>query len=157
MTTIIATLEEIAGDGLSCDRSDRILGYREEKIRVRDGAIYAVSGAACVRDALIIWHKKGADPKEIPKLEDGYGWTMLVIDAKGAFLLTSSAPYKDPVDLPFALGSGGDYALGAIAAGADARRAIEIAAIYDRSTGGEIQVVNITQALTGELFPIAAE
>lgn len=42
-----------------------------------------------------------------------------------------------------ALGSGAEYALGAMAAGASAREAVEIAAAMDIHTGGVIEVVDV--------------
>ena len=43
----------------------------------------------------------------------------------------------------YAIGSGNELALGAMAAGADARRAVEIAIMLDTSSGGEIHTMNV--------------
>jgi hypothetical protein len=46
-------------------------------------------------------------------------------------------------DLPFALGSGSDYAMGAMYAGADAKTALEAAARYDLYTNNVIQEASL--------------
>lgn len=46
------------------------------------------------------------------------------------------------VTAPIAIGSGCEYALGAMAAGVTAVGAVEIAARFDVNTGGEIQVIH---------------
>lgn len=49
-----------------------------------------------------------------------------------------------PIDMPFyTTGSGWEIALGAMAAGASAEHAVEIASRYDINTGGEITVLRL--------------
>ena len=51
---------------------------------------------------------------------------------------------EHPITLPFfAIGSGADYAIGAMAAGVFPDRAVQIAAQYDPKTGGGVDVVKL--------------
>ena len=51
--------------------------------------------------------------------------------------------YPDCHEAPYyALGSGKEFALGAMASGSNAREAVEIASMFDKSTGGEVVVVD---------------
>lgn len=158
MTTIILTQDFIASDGLSTNAHDRVMSRSEAKMWIRNGTIYALSGTSVMIEPLINWlSRHDGDPEKVPKCDATSTWSLLVIDAAGAAIYHNTAPYRDRVEVPFAIGSGGDYALGAIAAGADARRAIEIAALYNTSTGGEIQVINIAEALGLNQIQVAAE
>lgn len=56
---------------------------------------------------------------------------------------TGSYSFELRPDIPFAIGSGSEYALGAIAMGADAKKAIEVASKYDVYTNDHIQVANL--------------
>lgn len=47
---------------------------------------------------------------------------------------------------PVAVGSGGDFAMGAMAAGATAEQAVEIAARFDVNTGGLVQAINLAKS-----------
>lgn len=49
-------------------------------------------------------------------------------------------------DIPFAIGSGGDYAWGAMLNGATATEAVHIASQLDTGTNNRIQYVNLTEA-----------
>lgn len=158
MTTIIVTQDFIAGDGLARNGHDRTLSRSVSKVRTQAGRVYALSGSAAIFDPLIDWHSTGADVEKVPKCSDQISWSLVALNPDGTLdLYTKDAPYADRNELPFALGSGGDYALGAIAAGADVRRAIEIAALYDTNTGGDIQVVNIAEALEKSKVATALE
>lgn len=61
-----------------------------------------------------------------------------LIVIKDSFLIAD-----EPLDSPCAIGSGGDYAEGAMHAGATAREAVEIAKNLDLYTGGEVHSILI--------------
>ena len=48
---------------------------------------------------------------------------------------------------PMAIGSGGDYAIGAMLAGQDPVGAVEIAMIRDRNTGGDVETYSLEPTL----------
>lgn len=67
----------------------------------------------------------------------------LVLDRDGLFTTSQDSDgriFRNPVIAAVALGSGGDYALGAISCGKSARDAVKIASTRDACTGGRIRV-----------------
>lgn len=67
----------------------------------------------------------------------------LVLDRDGLFTAGSDSDgriFRNPVTSPVAMGSGGDYALGAISCGKTAREAVKIATTRDSCSGGRIRV-----------------
>ena len=146
MTTIATDGKTIAADGRRTERSF-IVDDTTEKIFVRHGRIYAVSGGSAARDALIAWHHAGADPTKVPPVRDEHGWSMLVIDGDGLHSLCNSAPYQEKNPAPEAIGSGADLALAAMLLGKTPAEAVAFAATRDVYTGGAIQVIDIATAL----------
>lgn len=147
MTTIAIDSHgvHIAADGLINASGSRIT-HNARKIRVDSGAIYALAGTTCLFEPLIKWHKAGADPANVPAGLDSE-WALLVVTKDGAVLFSRDVPYPEQQYYPWTQGTGYRYAMGALKAGASAQRAVEIACEIDIHSGGEIQVVNIAQAL----------
>lgn len=89
------------------------------------------------------------DENKRPQIEDT---SILIVDKTGqASWLT--VPWLRPVPIlePFvAGGSGGDFAIGAMAAGLGAKRAVEIATRYDKGTGGGVDAVRVVPPKKGE-------
>jgi ATP-dependent protease HslVU (ClpYQ) peptidase subunit len=117
-----------------------------KKIIVENGRIFASSGVS-ILPALVRWHVDGADPHKLPAVSGTDGWFMLMIDRSGYYYITSAVPYPIQVDPPFAIGSAADFAIGAMDYGASPKEAVAIAIKRSISCGGEIQVVNIAEAL----------
>lgn len=121
-----------------------IRGLTFDKLQQRNGRVYAYTGYAPLFEPLIKWHQDGADPGKLPEgvdhKADG-GWTLIVVDHSGLSKYTSSIPYIERFDPPIAFGAGADLAMGAMLAGADAKRAVELVAGLCNHTGGRIQVV----------------
>ena len=149
MTTIAYSLphNQIAADGLEC-WGDMVARTDVKKIIVANRVIYALSGANGILDQLIEWEKAGAKGPSPPCASDVH-WTFLVIKAGARVSYSSKFPYSSPMPEIFAIGSGGDHAIGALAAGKTPRQAVEL--VRDKRldvwTGGEIQVVDIAKAL----------
>lgn len=91
-------------------------------------------------EALIDWYVSGAIKEKYPAFQSTNDWTRLIV-IKNDFekLLTvmsyEQTPYPIYYSIPVAWGSGRDYALGAMAMGADARKAVEIACTFSASCG----------------------
>src|SRR5262245_3817758 len=127
MTTIATDGVTIAAESRATRRHE-IASWSEEKVIHRHGRIYASSGSANIGEALVTWHQAGANPKDLPVCsKDAGGWTLLVIDADGMWVYNDEVPYRMQVAAPFTMGSGGDWAMGAMHAGASPRKAVEIA------------------------------
>lgn len=146
MTTIATDGVTIAADGLACTGSERC-GMQTRKLRVEHGRIYAIAGDIAMFDALVEWHNRGADPSHEFKGRKDPNWSLMVIDGSGLTRFTDNCMYPDPFEYPQAFGSGADYAVAALRMGNTPKRAVEIAAELDVYTGGEIQVINIAEAL----------
>jgi len=145
VTTIAACGHFIAADGLLTNNGSRHV-LDAKKIKVQGGVIYALGGTTCFFEPLIKWHQDGADPLNLPKGHD-LDWTLLTITRDGLFFYTNRSAYPERHDFPWTMGTGNEYAMGAMKAGASAEEAVRIACEIDIHSGGEIQVVNIKEAL----------
>lgn len=142
MTVIATDGHSVAADSLMCYGTERAAQPAEKIIR-RDGRIFAVSGIG-IPHVLIEWFQSGADPEKAPKLGNDGFWGLLVVEADGRMsYLTSTMPYSQPAAPPFVLGSGGEYALGAMHAGATPAEAVAISCKLDVHCGGDIVVMYI--------------
>lgn len=78
-------------------------------------------------------------------------------------LLTKDGGATDITHRPWGVGSGCDFAIGAMTAGVDARRAVEIACEYDVYSGDGLQEVDITSMMgraavnSAEFLPLYAD
>jgi ATP-dependent protease HslVU (ClpYQ) peptidase subunit len=143
MTTIAWDGRYLAADGQRTF-GDRIAGTDFRKIVVKGVFIYAFTGMTPMMDVMIAWHQEGADPEKLPLGwdKDEGGWTLVVVDGNGLGKYSDGCPYLERLPAPWAFGAGQEYAIGAMRAGADARRAIEIVSEICYHTGGTIQVVD---------------
>jgi|HigsolmetaAR201D_1030396.scaffolds.fasta_scaffold40716_2 ATP-dependent protease HslVU (ClpYQ), peptidase subunit len=145
MTVIAVDDKTVAADGLMCYGNERA-ARPANKLLKREGRIFGVAGTG-IEEVLITWYLDGADPEKAPKVTGDHWWNLLVIETDGRMLFfTSDAPYGQPAKAPFAIGSGADYALGAMKAGASAKRAVEIACELNVYCGGEIVAFDLPQA-----------
>jgi ATP-dependent protease HslVU (ClpYQ) peptidase subunit len=147
MTTIAVKDGVVAADSLMTFGHERSL-LPVWKILATDAFVYAASGIA-ILDALARWHEDGHDPRQLPVVAAGEKWSLLVMDEGAIWLYGSEAPYPQPVQAPFSLGTGGELALGAMLAGASAVEAVEIACRVSTSSGLPVYSVNIAEALSG--------
>lgn len=144
MTTIATDGRTIAADGLRVIGSERIC-LDEKKIRVRHGRIFAFTGDYAAFEPAIEWyvqkcHHAGEEPKG--------DWSLIVIETDGTLSKYSSKlPYPEPMPYPATFGADCDYAMAAMHCGKTPREAIELAIKLGVWTGGEIQVVDIAEAL----------
>lgn len=148
MTTICTDGRTVAADGKSC-LGDRPVSLRTQKIVVSNGTLYALSGPECMIRPIIEWWERGHDHATVPVAKDeGCAWTLMVIDPGGTVIMTSRCQFPSPIPSGvFAIGSGADYAMGAMLAGKSPREAIAIASRCDVWTGGDIQEVVIAEAV----------
>jgi ATP-dependent protease HslVU (ClpYQ) peptidase subunit len=138
MTTIACDGQKVAADGLGC------CGHEQSqtdvcKLKFSGNVIYGITGVRAMFDALIMWHKTGADSKNFPPLTGtDEHVSLLVFLSDHCLRFTNECPYPDEFPYPQAFGSGPEYATAAMALGATAREAVEVAARFDVYTGGEI-------------------
>lgn len=140
MTTIAWDGKALAFDSQTTCGNHRDLNVT--KAVKRRGAIAAVAGTSAMGLKFLDWFRTGmvGDPPEAGEGDESF-WGLIVTPDR--LLIWNSAGWLTGKSEPYTLGSGGTYALGAMAAGADARTAVEIAARYDTGTGGEITVLTL--------------
>lgn len=135
MTTIASDGKTVAADGLSTFIDERVNhDYRKITLFEHD-KLFGFTGKEAIFKPAIVWYLGGADPDKIPKAKD---WGLYVFTLQGVDRFTDESPYADRFPYPCAFGSGRDYAMGAMLAGASPKKAVEIAALLDVYTGGVI-------------------
>lgn len=114
-------------------------GAKRKLYRLPDGSILGVvSGIVGFSERFAAWLESGAVPDKFGDGEQAFK-ALLVRPSCKVFLYVDSLYPSGPIDSEFyAVGSGDDYALGAMACGCSAVQAVEIAARFDPHTGGEV-------------------
>jgi len=103
-------------------------------VRLKDGRLFAASGAGEDCEAVRTWLEGGEKPT--PK-----DFVAILIE-NGECIRMEDKLVKMRVESPFhAVGSGRDYAIAAMHYGKTAREAIELAALYDIYTGTPVTVL----------------
>lgn len=140
MTTIAYRDGEMAADGRMIQgyaivSSDCVKIYRRD----RDGALAGSAGGTVYAEKFRRWFLEAGEdtpPPEAGETDRGIiafkNGVIRLYEADGSFVLT---------DKFTAIGSGKEFALGAMEAGADALSAVEIAARRDPGTGGSLIVL----------------
>jgi ATP-dependent protease HslVU (ClpYQ) peptidase subunit len=138
VTTIAWDGETLAADTLLTWGAAR--DGRMAKIEKRGPVLAAVSGGVAASQRFLDWFRAGmqGDP---PMMPDGdhttFGW--LIFDR---WLITwGPLGWERTPQEKSAMGTGANFAVGAMAMGADARRAVEVAMEHDTKTGGDIMVL----------------
>ncbi len=148
MTTIAIDDKTIAADGMAVCGGE-IVALDAIKMRwvPQRGVALAMVGAYALFDRLCDWYLTGAALRVLPPSEDD--WCLVVAGGgRGVSRFIKALPYQDRMPDITAFGSGGAYAVGALANGASAKRAVEIAARFDPFTGGRVRVLCL---MTGRL------
>ncbi len=125
----------IAWDGkiLAADRQgvNHDLAVEAKKITNIDNAIAAWTGDLAAGPILIDWYTSGAKQEDWPDFQKSEDWSRLIIATKNMVTVYERIPYPIEIKEKFmAWGSGRDYAIGAMAAGASAADAVLIANKY---------------------------
>lgn len=165
MTTVVAVQTEddvlLAWDSLAT-RDNEAIDMTEQKVWCRDGVVFGFSGSMRLMDLLYTMEVPEYDGSEargwvikelvpaIQKVIEESSQTKFVDEDGGVnagiFVVVDGTCFSvDSMLSPltaksgiYAMGSGGDYARGALYAGASPMWALEIASQIDPYTGGEI-------------------
>jgi len=135
MTTIAFDGKTLAGDTLG--GGGCFLYENGDKLFAHDGAIYGVAGERQAIEIFKEWIFDGAQKDRRPALNEEGCINVLKWDGKTLWCIENRLA-AFPVSVPHAIGSGCEKAMGALLAGADAKRSVEIAAQLDPHTGGKI-------------------
>ena len=167
MTTIATDGHIVAADSMTT----RPGGFREpgnyrklHPVETTSGQrwIVAVAGDMSMVEPLKQWVLDGARAQDIPFREDRHAdWHLWVFKPEGLFEAMASAPRLCPCHTPNAIGSGARFAIGAFAMGATPQQAVEVAMRFDIYSGGEVEVIDIAEALglprvrvVGDVMPL---
>lgn len=142
MTTIATDGRSMAGDGLSI-MDGTIVATNSVKVeKLTDGSLFGACGSAA--DALhLVEFLNGGCIGDWPHRTDNFG--AIVVRPDGSVFTCSENDGLIKVCAPIAMGSGADYAVGAMDAGASPAEAVSIAIGRDPRSGGSISVVTIDE------------
>lgn len=140
----------IAWDGhnLVADRqlsTDGMIQSATKIWRLKDGSLVGAAGVFSNAVAFVKWLDAGADPeayKDDWDTEEG-GFTIIRITKDREILIyVSQVPFTIEDDFA-AIGSGAPYAIGALAAGLNSIRAVEIAMEYSADCGRGTNILTL--------------
>ena len=143
MSVIAWDGKSLATDKLAidCDLSSIVAKSK----RLDDGRIVAWVGGHSSGQFLADWYEKGADPDKWPSFQNGGddGARLIIVHPGGRCQSydNSMVPTPGEIEAPFrAWGSGRDFAMGAMAMGATAEQAVEVASRFCITCGGGIDI-----------------
>lgn len=148
----------IAWDGftkvLAVDRQSTCSELRaitSKSRRLRTGEVLAWIGDAEQGLVLAAWYEKGANPALWPEFQkDEKNWTRLVVASAQGLKFYERLPVAQSDENRYqAFGSGRDFALGAMAMGADPATAVEIACRFNIYCGGGVEIYQLKAAEIG--------
>lgn len=120
---------------------DIIRGKVRKLYQLADGRVVGIAGDVGYEPEFIAWLDDGAKPENRPDFSGASSFSALVGSTEG-FVVYGRELRCQVIGADFyAIGSGNEIALGAMAMGASARRAVELACDFDVYTGGEINEI----------------
>jgi hypothetical protein len=131
----------IAWDGktLAADQQASTNDTRRLSIKIRQlpsGVVIGSTGDQGRGSALELWYEKGARRSCFPSVQKPDEWARLIVATADGVHEYENCPEPMPLlDRYFAWGSGSDFALGAMFAGADAKKAVQAAIAHCTSCG----------------------
>lgn len=134
------------GKSIAADKMTVSSGMRktETKILRVEEKVIAWVGETSVGLALLDWIKKGSDPDKWPAVQRTENWTCLIVANWEGVVFYEREPFAQKVNEPFtAWGAGRDFAIGAMAMGAKAKQAVEIANAFSTSCGNGVRCFNL--------------
>ena len=134
MTTIVCNREIMAADSRRTSGSFAYLST--PKITRVGNDLVGTCGSAADGEKFIEWYRD--QTKKKPKLKD---FQAIVLTGEGAiFEVWEDLTFLEVIEPFFAVGSGREFAMGAMAMKDNPRKAIEIACKYDKNSGLPVQL-----------------
>lgn len=113
-------------------------------VRLADGSLFATAGSIRPGAKLKEWAMGGFDPAKRPKFGPKAEVEALHIKPDGTIWYYDGSAIPDKLEDKFyAIGSGGAYALAAMACGRSAARAVKIAARFDSGTSEPVESISL--------------
>lgn len=141
----------IAWDGktLAADRQMTWADMRSTVCKLRQlpsGEVLGVTGDSVRAISVLRWYEDGADPEKWPKCQGEAEYARLIVARHGGKLVYFDwCPVEQIILDPYmAFGVGRDFAMGAMAMGADAQKAVAIACRFSVGCGLGIDAFEIS-------------
>lgn len=153
MTTIAYRDGVLASDTRAYAGQSQPIGNKQKIYRIKDGSAFGVSTPQPgLSEAIRDWFAECKHPDHEPALNGDAGFDMLEITKDGhVYFYHNSFRPTGPLSADyFAIGSGAEYALGAMAAGASAADAVAAAGFHDVWTGPIVQQIVVFEPVTEE-------
>lgn len=154
--TTIAYKQGIMACDSQATAGDTIVSYKQKKIYKVNGHLIGCAGRLSECIAFVDYFRKlmvvqearqnGVPMDSLPPFE-AENFMAIVVDPEREVSIFEGGNDIIPAEDPVAIGSGGVYATAAMKAGADAKRAVEIAIEMDVFSGGDVQVVEVDRYL----------
>lgn len=145
MTTIAYKAGVLAADRqVTCGTS--IEGRFTKIVKRADGAMCGVTGASSLCAGFIRWFlDNGAQgqPDMVSRLDSNQRVEAVIVRPDGKLECHEPNGWFEFEAECYAIGSGGDFATGAMAAGLGAEEAVRLAMRYDSLTGGGVDVLKL--------------
>lgn len=143
MTTIVWRDGVMAADSRGYGGDKCPVGQKQKIKRLADGTLIGCSSNTPGQpEAVLAWYEAGADVEKAPKFPENHFRFLAVKPDGSAYLGEDSFYLAGPLSAEFyAVGSGEQYAMGALHMGATATQAVRAAIDLDVWTGGEITVL----------------
>lgn len=116
------------------------------KLERHDGHLLCASGCTSMGQEVIAWFKAGAVAADWPaqNRDPDKGASLVVVRPDGTLWRYENGPHPYRVEsVPVAFASGGEAAMGAMLAGADAVRAVEIASMVHAGCGNGVDSMTL--------------
>lgn len=143
MTTIVYRNGTLAADRRAYSGDKKLIGTKTKIHRLEDGTLWGASSSNVGADALLKrWVEGGCEPVESGDLKPE-SFELIVIRPDGdVFYANGNLDLTGPLTADYvAIGSGDHFALGALAMGASAEGAVQIATDLDIWSGGGIDIL----------------
>lgn len=140
MTTIVYRDGVLAADSRAYRGDKSPLGTKVKIHRLWDGSLFGASSNCVGADTLLRrWVEEGCPSQKSGDIKPD-SFEMILIRPNGeVFFAHDNLDLSGPLEAPFfAIGSGEQYALGALEMGADAVRAVRVACEFDVWSDGQI-------------------
>jgi ATP-dependent protease HslVU (ClpYQ) peptidase subunit len=125
----------MAGDGQAEAINSIIASARVKVKRLPDGSLFGMAGEGHASDLVERWLIDGGKKPVVKEMSALH----LMADGRLYYFSENCEPVE--IEPPCAVGSGMEFAIGAMEAGATPKQAVEIAARRDPGTGGKITVL----------------
>ena len=136
------------GKSIAADKQATAGGLRHTTTKLRrldSGEVLAWTGDQDSAGMVAKWYADGADPAKWPESQkDKDDWSRLIVATADSVKVFERQPVFSLIEDQFlAWGSGRDFAIGAMARGASAKEAVEVAMKFDAGCGLGVDVVDL--------------